>query len=95
MTAQFGNQKITEINTGFHHDNLGSNGFLHRNSIDIYGADLTARMVKERSEFTRKEVLKLLEKEHLRRYHDAHAVAIYTFFHRAQNASTEAGMPVL
>lgn len=40
--------KITAVNTHFHMDNLGGNGYLKSIGADIYGSDSTARLLKER-----------------------------------------------
>lgn len=39
---------VTAINTHFHVDNLGGNGYLKKIKADIYGSDLTAKLLKER-----------------------------------------------
>ncbi|MFA8301244.1 MAG: subclass B1 metallo-beta-lactamase [Hyphomicrobiales bacterium] len=53
-------KKIIAINTGFHVDNLGGNTYLRSKGIDIYGAEITVRMLKERSEATRKQLISWL-----------------------------------
>ena len=40
--------KITAINTHFHNDRLGGNGYLKSIGSAIYGSDLTAKLLKER-----------------------------------------------
>jgi metallo-beta-lactamase class B len=39
---------ITAINTHFHNDRLGGNGFLTKIGSTIYGSDLTVKLLKER-----------------------------------------------
>jgi metallo-beta-lactamase class B len=39
---------ITAVNTHFHVDNLGGNGYLKSIGAVIYGSDLTAKILKER-----------------------------------------------
>lgn len=70
-------EEIIEINTGFHNDNLGGNGFLHKKSVDIYGTDLTIQMLDDRSEKTRSKILKWLKKPKLKKYYEAHSKARY------------------
>ncbi len=70
-------EEIIEINTGFHSDNLGGNGFLHNKSVDIYGTDLIVQMLDDRSENTRSKILKWLKKPKLKKYYDAHSTARY------------------
>jgi len=40
--------KITAINTHFHNDRLGGNGYLTKIGSIIYGSDLTVKLLKER-----------------------------------------------
>jgi metallo-beta-lactamase class B len=77
IKTEFGGIRIVEINTGFHNDNLGGNGCLIQNGIDIYGSDLTARLLKERAEQTRTQMLAWLEEPKFKKYRDAHAAAVY------------------
>lgn len=55
-------QKITAINTGFHIDNLGGNECLIKNNIEIYGSDLTAKLVEELGKQTQQQILSWLKK---------------------------------
>lgn len=43
-----GKIKITAINTHFHVDNLGGNGYLKKIGAAIYGSDMTVKLLKER-----------------------------------------------
>ncbi|MCU7491266.1 MAG: MBL fold metallo-hydrolase [Bacteroidota bacterium] len=43
-----GEIKISAINTHFHVDNLGGNGYLKKINARIYGSSLTVRLLKER-----------------------------------------------
>ncbi|HEX2865596.1 MAG TPA: subclass B1 metallo-beta-lactamase [Ignavibacteriales bacterium] len=43
-----GKIKITAVNTHFHVDNLGGNGYLRKIHAKIYGSSLTARLLKEK-----------------------------------------------
>lgn len=78
ITSTFNESRIMEINTGFHNDNLGGNGFLSQEGIEIYGATLTVHLLTERAESTRQELLEWLKKPHFKKYHDVHAKAVYT-----------------
>lgn len=78
VTSQFGNVRIVEINTGFHDDNLGGNGYLIQKGIDVYGSNLTVWLLREQAEQTRTQMRKWLEGPKLKKYYDAHATAIYT-----------------
>lgn len=43
-----GKIKISAVNTHFHVDNLGGNGYLRKIHAKVYGSDLTASLLKER-----------------------------------------------
>lgn len=64
--------KITEINTGFHIDNLGGNSELIKNNIPVHGSQLTCELLRTRSKETMLEIQKLLDpledKEYLDKY---------------------------
>lgn len=53
--------KITEINTGFHIDNLGGNSELIKNSIPVYGSELTYELLRTKSKETMLEIQKSLD----------------------------------
>ena len=77
IKTEFGKIRIVEINTGYHNDNLGGNGGLIRNGIEIYGSDLTARLLKEQSEKMRMQTLTFLKEPKFKKYRDTHATAVY------------------
>ncbi|MCK5075420.1 MAG: MBL fold metallo-hydrolase, partial [Calditrichia bacterium] len=57
MYNKFGKIKLTVINTGFHVDNLGGNQYFLKRNIPVYGADLTAKLVKEQGRLHKELVL--------------------------------------
>jgi glyoxylase-like metal-dependent hydrolase (beta-lactamase superfamily II) len=57
LKRTFTDPNIIQINTGFHNDNLGGNGYLIAQGIPCYGSDLTPRLIAERWEHTRQMVL--------------------------------------
>ncbi len=61
LTMKFGEVKLTEINTGFHIDNLGGNGFLVEKGIPVYGSTLTSKLVEERGDSTQQQMLDWLK----------------------------------
>jgi metallo-beta-lactamase class B len=69
INTEFGKIRIIEINTGYHNDNLGGNGCLIQNGIEIYGSDLTARLLKEQSEKMRMQTLTLLKEPKFKKYY--------------------------
>jgi glyoxylase-like metal-dependent hydrolase (beta-lactamase superfamily II) len=77
LKAQFGEREIVAINTGFHYDNLGGNGYLVEQGIPVYGADLTARLLQERGEEIRAMTLAWLQDPSQQRYLQAHASLAY------------------
>jgi metallo-beta-lactamase class B len=47
IVEQYGSRDLIEINTGFHDDNLAGNGYLISRGVPVYGADLTADLLKQ------------------------------------------------
>jgi glyoxylase-like metal-dependent hydrolase (beta-lactamase superfamily II) len=58
--SSFGQRKMVAINNGFHVDNLGGNAALRDAGIPIYGSDLTVRLLRERGEKTRQQILDMI-----------------------------------
>ena len=77
IKAELGDERLIEINTGFHNDNLGGNGFLYTKSIAVYGSTSTARLLTTCAEKTRKQLLNLLKKPELKKYYMAYSKANY------------------
>ena len=77
LDAHRGQRRIVAINTGYHVDNLGGNNALIERGIPVYGSDLTARLLSERGEHTRKLVLSMLGTKPGDRYFDAHVSVPY------------------
>ncbi len=73
----FGEVRIIEINTGYHWDNAGGNGFLLEQGIPVYGADLSARLLQERGEWIRTETLAMLEAPEHASYRALHAGQVF------------------
>jgi metallo-beta-lactamase class B len=78
IQSQTGPRDIVAINTGFHHDNLGGNSYLIEAGIPVYGADLTAELLKERGGQVRSQTLGWLEEPKYERYYRAHETLPYT-----------------
>lgn len=57
LVQTFTDPNIIQINTGFHNDNLGGNGYLIAQGIPCYGSDLTPKLIAERWEQTKKMAL--------------------------------------
>jgi metallo-beta-lactamase class B len=57
LRQTFADPNIIQINTGFHNDNLGGNGYLIDQGIPCYGSDLTPKLIAERWEQTKQKVL--------------------------------------
>lgn len=60
LKAQFGDVKVVAINTGYHVDNLAGNQALLAAGIPVYGSDLTAQLIQERSEAVRQSMLETI-----------------------------------
>jgi glyoxylase-like metal-dependent hydrolase (beta-lactamase superfamily II) len=69
----FGSVPIVEINTGYHWDNAGGNGLLLSRGIPVYGADLSARLLRERGEWIRSETLATLTSPEHAKHRAVHA----------------------
>lgn len=63
---------LIEINTGYHVDNLGGNGYLLGQNIPVYGSDLTAKLLRDKGEETRKQILDWLGSPKHKRFYEAH-----------------------
>jgi metallo-beta-lactamase class B len=70
--AQFSQREIVAINTGYHYDNLGGNGYLVEAGIPVYGSELTAQLLEERGAEMRSMTLSWLEAPQQERYYQAH-----------------------
>jgi metallo-beta-lactamase class B len=70
--------KITEINTGFHIDNLGGNSELIKNNIPVYGSQLTCELLRTRSKETMSEMQKLLDPLEDKKYLDEYSSFKFT-----------------
>jgi len=57
LRQTFPDPNVTQINTGFHNDNLGGNGYLIGQGIPCYGSDLTPKLIAERWEQTKQQAL--------------------------------------
>ncbi len=77
IKSELGNEKIIEINTGFHNDNLGGNGFLYTKSVDVFGSSLTVKLLRDCSEKTKSQILNWLKKPEFIKYFVAHSKAKY------------------
>ena len=64
---------VTEINTGFHIDNLGGNESLIKKGIPVYGSDLTCELLKKRSPATMAKMVEWLKDEKMAKYRNVYA----------------------
>ena len=69
---------ITEINTGFHIDNLGGNLELSRRNIPIYGSNLTSELLDTRSDTTMLKMISWLNGEKNKKYREIYSD--FTFY---------------
>jgi metallo-beta-lactamase class B len=65
-------KRITAILTGFHVDNLGGTGCLLWQKIPVYGADLTCRLINEKSAGTQQQLLSWLKSPGQEKYRQAY-----------------------
>ena len=70
LKRTFGDPNVVEINTGFHNDNLGGNGYLLSQGVPCYGSDVTPRLIAECWAETVRKVLPYFDDEANRKYCD-------------------------
>lgn len=70
LKTTFPDPNVIEINTGFHNDNLGGNGYLLSQGVPCYGSDVTPRLIAECWAETVRKVLPYFEGEANRKYRD-------------------------
>lgn len=74
IRSSYGEERvITEINTGYHFDNLGGNGVLTDAGIDIYASEMTGTYIEQKGEGARQQFLDLLQGEENKIYYDTYA----------------------
>ncbi|MCU0611461.1 MAG: polysaccharide deacetylase family protein [Candidatus Eisenbacteria bacterium] len=57
LTARFGRRPMIAVNTHFHYDAMGGNEALQEAGVPIYGSDLSVRMLAEREDAMRTQVV--------------------------------------
>ncbi|MBP7902048.1 MAG: MBL fold metallo-hydrolase [Spirochaetes bacterium] len=65
---------VTEINTGFHIDNLGGNEALIEKGIPVYGSDLTCELLRKKSPSTMAKMVEWLKDEKMTKYRNVYAL---------------------
>jgi len=70
LERTFADPNVVEINTGFHNDNLGGNGYLLSRGVLCYGSDVTPRLIAECWTETVRKVLPYFEGEANKKYRD-------------------------
>lgn len=60
LSIRFGQRRIVAIDTHFHWDALGGNETLLAAGVEVYGSDLTVRLLAEREESMRASLLRWL-----------------------------------
>lgn len=77
ITERYGERHFTEINTGYHVDNLGGNQALINRNIPVIGSDKTVSLLRERGEDTRRLTMSWLEEPKNEKYRERHATIPY------------------
>ena len=70
LVRTFTDPNVIQINTGFHNDNLGGNGYLLARGVPCYGSDLTPRLIAECWAETVRKVLPYFERPENAKYRD-------------------------
>ena len=77
ITSRLGKRRITAINTGYHYDNMGGNGYLIEQGIPVYGSNLSVELLKDRGEIMRAMTLDWLQAPKFQRHYEAHKSLAY------------------
>jgi metallo-beta-lactamase class B len=72
MKDNFGEVNLIAINTGFHVDNLGGNEYLLGRGVTVYGSNLTAKLVAERGQKEKNQLLDWFKSPENKKYYDAY-----------------------
>jgi metallo-beta-lactamase class B len=72
IKSNFGDVNLVAINTGFHVDNLGGNEYLLGKGIAIYGSNLTAKLVAQRGQKEKNQLLDWFKSPENKKYYDAY-----------------------
>lgn len=70
LIRTFADPNVIQINTGFHNDNLGGNGYLLARGVPCYGSDITPRLIAECWAETVRKVLPYFERPENAKYRD-------------------------
>jgi metallo-beta-lactamase class B len=72
MKDNFGEVNLIAINTGFHVDNLGGNEYLLGRGVTVYGSNMTAKLVAERGQKEKNQLLDWFKSPENKKYYDAY-----------------------
>ena len=73
ISKNFGDLKLTAIVTGFHQDNLGGDELLISRGIDVYGSDLTKRLVKEEGDTLKNIIITSVKDNKNKKYYESYS----------------------
>ncbi|MDC0584297.1 hypothetical protein OAO55_01060 [Bacteroidales bacterium] len=73
ISEKFGELELIAIVTGYHQDNLGGNALLLSKGINVYGANLTKKLVKKEGDTFMEFILKMEEKNKNKRYYESYS----------------------
>ncbi len=68
----FGDVNLVAVNTGFHVDNLGGNEYFLSKGAVIYGSNLTSKLVAERGQKEKDQLLDWFKSPEKKKYYDAY-----------------------
>lgn len=77
ITRSFGKRFLTVINTGYHQDNLGGNRFLRSVGAEIYGSDLTKKLIVEKGDDLKALIIDSVKNEPSKRYLAAYQSLVF------------------
>ena len=72
-SENYGELELTAIVTGFHQDNLGGNDLLISKGINVYGADLTKKLVIEEGDTLKKHIIESVKNNENKKYYKSYS----------------------
>ena len=73
ISENYGELELTAIVTGFHQDNLGGNDLLISEGINVYGADLTKKLVIEEGDTLKKHIIESVRNNENKKYYKSYS----------------------
>lgn len=72
LRDKYDDVSLTAINTHFHRDNLGGNGYLLSQNIPVYASDLTVELLEKKGEELKERTLRNLNNPEYKKYYEVY-----------------------